>query len=118
MGEEVECFDDAGHRALAVPMTEQVPIDGQRRPLMVSISTRSICADAVLRPHAATIGAGSEHFAFVIADAHRTGLQNYCRKVSAGGGHDLCGESLVATADEDDGIHGLRVHHLLSVHGH
>jgi hypothetical protein len=72
----------------------------------------------MLRPHAATIGAGPEDLAFVIADDHGTGLQHYCREVGAGGGHDLCGEGLVAAADEDDGIHGLRSHHLLGVHRH
>ena len=40
------------------------------------------------------------------------------REVGAGGGHDLRGEGLVAAADEDDGIHGLRRHHLLGVHRH
>ena len=75
-------------------------------------------AGAVLRPQAATIGAGAEDFAFVMADDHRAGLQDYCRQVGAGSRHDLCGQGLVAAADQHHRIHGLRADHLLGVHRH
>ena len=103
---------------LAVPMTMQVPTEGQRRPLMSFDFGDVDVAGAVLRPEAAAIGAGAEDFAFVIADDHGAGRKDDGRKVGAGGGHHLRGESLVAAADEDDGVHGLRADHLLGVHRH
>ena len=72
---EAECFDDAGHRAGGAH-------DGAGADRWAEAAADGFDLDevdvagAMLRPHAAAIGAGSEDFAFVIADDHGAGLQN------------------------------------------
>ncbi len=52
--------------------------------------------------------------------AHDHGPRRYddSRQVYAGGGHNLGGKSLVASADEHHRIHGLGTDHFLRIHGH
>ena len=114
---EAEGFDDAGHGAGRAH--DHAGADGGAEAAADEFDLGDVdVAGAVLRPEAAAIGAGAEDFALVMADDHGAGGQDDGGKVGAGGGHDLRGEGLVAAADEDDGVHGLRADHLLGVHRH
>jgi hypothetical protein len=75
-------------------------------------------ARAVLRPEAAAVGAGAEPFAAERHRDHRTGHELDRRQVGGRRAHQLRRHRLVAAADEHDGVHRLRVDHLLGVHRH
>ena len=113
---EAEGFDEAGHGAGGAHGTAGA--DGGAEAAGDEFGFGDVdLAGAMLRPEAAAVGAGAEDFAFVMADEHGAGGEDDGGEVGADGGHDLGGEVLVAAADEDDGVHGLRADHLFGVHG-
>ena len=73
---------------------------------------------AVHAPEAAAVGARPEPLAPVVPGHHRAGGKDEGGHLRARGGHELGGNGLVATADEDDRVHRLGPHHLLGVHRH
>ena len=116
-GSDAQSLDDAGHGAGGAH--DGTSTDGGAEATADGFDFDEVdIAGAMLTPHAAAVGAGTEDFTLMIANDHRSGLEDDGREVGAGEGHDLRGERLVAAADEDDGVHGLRLHHLLGVHRH
>ena len=102
---------------LAVPITLQVPTEGQRRPLTELDLGDVDGAGAVLRPEAAAVGAGAEDFSAMVTDEHGASGEDDGGEIDAGRGHDLGRKILVAAANKDDSVHRLGSDHLLGVHG-
>ncbi len=103
---------------LAVPITMQVPTEGARRSLTISISSASISPARCALQEAATIGTGAEHLTLVMTDDHGSDGDHHRRQIDGCRGHDLGRQRLVTAADDHDGVHRLRADHLLGVHGH
>ena len=102
----------------AVPITMQVPADGQSWALTALISRSSISPARNLRPVAAAVGAGAEPLALVVAGDHRPGHHQDRRHVGARRAHQQRRHRLVAAADQHHRIQRLRADHLLGVHRH
>ncbi len=103
---------------LAVPITMQVPTDGAKTAVDRLDLLGVDLARTIFAPHAAAIGAGTQHFALVMAHNHRTDRDHHRRQIGADSGHDLCGQRLVTAADHHDRVHRLRADHLLGIHRH
>jgi hypothetical protein len=98
---------------LAVPITEQVQLVVDVGDLFLVDLGR-----AEPGPVATAIGACAHAFATVRAGQHGPGDELDSRHAGGRCAHQLRGHGLVATAYENDRIHGLRANHFLGIHRH
>ncbi len=75
-------------------------------------------AGAVLAPETAAVGAGANSLGAMGAAEHRTADHGNGRNAGARRGHQLGRDGLVATTDQDHGVHRLRLDHLFGFHRH
>ena len=93
--------------------------DGGRKPAVDGFDFNVVnFAGAIFSPQPPAIRARPQHLALVMPDHHRPDRNDDGRQIGTDRGHDLRRQGLVAPADHDHRVHGLRADHLLGIHRH